>query len=102
MTAETRDPTELAEVQGRGVLSAVGAEAVVISSTDATPTRTDPAGITLIPRALYIGGAGDVKVDLSDGTSGVTFTAAPVGILPIQATKVYKAGTGATAMLFLY
>jgi hypothetical protein len=102
MVDEATDPTELNEVQQRGTLSAVGAEAVDISSTDAEPSRNDPKGVALIPRALYIGGAGDVKVDLSDGTEGVTFKAAPVGVLPIQAVKVWKVGTGATDMLFLY
>lgn len=102
MADEDRDPTELQEVQQRGTLSAVGAEVVNILSTDSEPTKNDPRGVALIPRALWVGGAGDVKVDLSDGTEGVTFKAAPVGVLPIQAVKVYKIGTGATDLLYLY
>ena len=51
---------------------------------------------------IYVGGAGNVKVDLVDGGT-VTFSAVPVGtILPIQATRVYATGTTATLMVALY
>ena len=102
MADETTDPTELQEVQSRGVLSAVGAEAVNISSTDSTPSRNDPKGVALIPRALWVGVAGDVKVDMADGSTSITYKNAPIGVLPIQVSKVYKVGTGATDLLYLY
>lgn len=48
------------------------------------------------PRALYIGGAGNVAVTMSDGSS-VTFTAVPVGaILPLNVIQVRATGTTAT------
>ena len=50
--------------------------------------------------ALYIGGAGDVKVDTIDGDT-VTFTAHPVGYMPISVKRVYATGTGATFILGL-
>jgi hypothetical protein len=48
---------------------------------------------------LYVGGTGDVKVDLVGGGT-VTFKAVPVGtILPVQVTKVYATGTTATFLV---
>lgn len=53
-------------------------------------------------RALYIGVTGDVKVNLPGQTVGVVFKAVPVGILPVQATRVYATGTTATDIVALY
>lgn len=54
-------------------------------------------------RALYIGGAGNVKVDMTGGTSAVTFTGATAGsILPIRCTRVYSTDTTATSIVALY
>lgn len=55
--------------------------AVDISSTD--HTLTTPA------RALWVGGAGNVKVDLI-GSTGITFYNVPAGsLLPFGVKKVY-------------
>lgn len=52
--------------------------------------------------SIYMGGAGDVKVNMIDGTT-VTFKAVPVGtILPIRVSRVYATGTSATLMVGLY
>lgn len=52
-------------------------------------------------RALYIGGAGDVKITTEGGTD-VTFTGIAAGsILPIRATRVYATGTTATDIIAL-
>lgn len=72
-------------------VSAHAAAAVTPSdSTDIRPTR-----------AVYVGGAGDVKVDMaSEGT--VTFVGVNAGtVLPIQATRVYATGTTATNLVAL-
>lgn len=55
-------------------------------------------------RALYIGGAGDVKVDMANGDdTAITFSAVPAGtILPIRVIKVYDTDTDATNILALY
>ena len=64
---------------------------VDLSSTDATFD---------IPVQLYIGKAGDVKVDTPEST-GVTLKTVPVGILPVIVTKVYKDGTSAEEIIAL-
>lgn len=68
--------------------------AVNLSSTDAT---LSPAS-----RALFIGGAGDVKVDFANGGTGITLSAVPVGILPVAVNKIYKTGTTATNITALW
>lgn len=53
-----------------------------------------------VPAQLYIGVAGDVKVDTPEST-GVTLKSVPVGILPVIVTKVYKTGTSAKEIIAL-
>lgn len=73
---------------------------VASASNAAAVTKSDA---TIIPttRALYIGVTGDVVVTMAGGATPITFKAAPVGILPIQVTKVLAA-TAATDILALY
>ena len=63
-----------------------------------TPGASD---LAIFTRAIYIGGAGNVKLTTVGGTE-VTFTAVPVGtILPVRAKKV-SADSTATLMIGLY
>lgn len=55
-----------------------------------------------IPRALYIGVAGDVVVKMADDSASVTFNAVPVGVLHIRPGTVVKTGTTATNILALF
>ena len=56
-------------------------------------------------RALYVGGAGNVAVDMlgtvsggQAGATGVVFTAVPAGtILPVSVRRVLNVGAGTTA-----
>lgn len=74
---------------------AANAAAVDLSSTDAT--------IAPPSRGIYVSGAGDVKVDLVGGQTGITFAAVPAGsILPVQVSKIYKTGSTATSMVVLW
>lgn len=59
---------------------------------------------TIIPktRALWVGVTGNVAVRMAGDGSLVTFTAVPVGVLPVQVDKVLSTGTTATTMLALY
>ena len=50
---------------------------------------------------LYIGGAGDLKVDTIAGST-VTFKAVPVGFFPVQVKKIYLTGTVATDIIALW
>lgn len=52
-------------------------------------------------RAIYVGGAGNVKVTNPDGSTA-TFTAPPVGsILPIELNNGFVNATGTTATLLV-
>lgn len=64
-----------------------------------TPHDTDDIQQTV---AIYVGGIGNLKVDMKGGNA-VTFQAVPVGtVLEIRATRVYATGTTATNLLGLY
>lgn len=68
--------------------------AVDISSTD----HTLPAN----SRAIFCGGAGNLKVDLVGGST-ITLTGVVAGsTLALRATKVYKTGTTCTNMTALW
>jgi hypothetical protein len=59
-----------------------------------------PNGLT---RAVYIGGAGDVTVNMASTGTAITFKAVPVGtVLPIRAARVKATGTTATLILALW
>lgn len=78
-------------------------------TADATVAAYDAAAVTpndstdIRPtRSLYIGAAGNVKVDMALGTT-VTFTAVVAGsILPIQVKRVYSTDTTASDIVALY
>jgi hypothetical protein len=62
---------------------------------------SDSVDLTNVSRALYIGVAGDVKVDMGKTGTAIVFKAVPVGILAIRAKRVYATGTTATNILSL-
>jgi hypothetical protein len=54
-------------------------------------------------RAIYVGSAGDIKVDFVDSGSGVVIKNATAGsILPFQVKRVYATGTTATNLVGLF
>jgi hypothetical protein len=64
-----------------------------------TPSDTTHLGNV---RALYIGGAGDVRID-TEGGSTVTFVGVQAGsILPVRAARVYSTSTTATSIVAIY
>lgn len=68
----------------------------------AAVTTNDSTDLAIAPcRSLYIGTTGDVKVDTASGDT-VTFTAVPVGILPVRCKRVYATGTSASTIIALY
>lgn len=52
-------------------------------------------------RALYIGGAGDVKVTMANGDI-VTLVGVAAGVQPFSVKQVWSTGTTATDILALY
>jgi len=74
-------------------MSAPGKFAAPVTPSDVT-NFDQPA------RALYVGVSGDV-VAIMNGLA-ITFTAVPVGILPIECTRVNNTGTNATDIVALW
>lgn len=73
-----------------------------VSAYDATTVTPADDGVLRVTRALYVGGSGDIKVDMALGTT-VTFSAVLAGsILPIQVSRVYSTDTSATSIVALY
>jgi hypothetical protein len=62
-------------------------------------TPSDSADLSEVTRGIYVGTAGDVKVDMEDGQT-VTFTAMSAGVIhPIRVRRVYSTGTDASNLL---
>lgn len=62
-----------------------------------TPSNTT----TIVGKAIYVGGAGNVAVTTVAGNV-VTFTAPPVGtVIPISFTKIMATNTTATLLIAL-
>ena len=66
-------------------------------------TPSDGADLTETTRAIYIGGNGDITVDMDGDGVGILFQNVVSGtILPLRITKVYLTGTSATSLIALY
>lgn len=63
-------------------------------------TPSDSANLGTKTRALWIGGTGNVSVQMNDAT--IIFTNVPVGILPICCSRVNFTGTTASGILALW
>ena len=72
------------------------------ANSAAAVTPSDSADLSYTARSLYIGVSGDVVVHMRGQTTSVTFTAAPVGILPIRVDRVLSTGTAATNIVALW
>lgn len=70
-------------------------------SKDAIAVTKSDSTVLPITRALYIGVSGDVQVTTAKGTTAL-FKGVPVGILPVQVSKVQSTNTTATNILALY
>lgn len=74
-----------------------GTEAPGFRHFSITPGTGD---LTALPRALYVGTAGDLVVEDSDGVS-VTYVGIS-GFVPMRAAKVLSTGTTATDIVGIY
>lgn len=74
---------------------APASNAVAITKSDETTFNAT--------RAIYVGGAGDIKVDMAGTGTAVVFVGVPAGtLLPIRVTRVYSTGTDASSMVRIY
>lgn len=66
-----------------------------------TITPSNTANLARSPRAIWVGGAGDVAVEMIDGTNGV-LSGIPAGtLMPVRVRKVLATGTTATGIVGL-
>ena len=66
-------------------------------------TPHDTNAITGHPRALWVGGAGNIAMRLSNDAADRTWTAVPAGtLLWVRPTHIRATLTTATNMMFLY
>jgi hypothetical protein len=81
----------------------LSADATVSAHRASAITTSDSTIFVQPTRALYVGAAGNITVDMADGGTSVLFVAVQGGtILPIQVTRVYATGTTATSIVALY
>jgi len=65
-------------------------------------TPHDTNNLANFTRAIWVGGTGDVKVDMV-GSGTVTYASVPPGyMLAVRASRVYATGTTATALIAVY
>ena len=82
----------------QGTHAGMGAPA--ISAVAVTPHDSNDIDVT---RSLYVGGAGNIKVDMHETGTAVTFEGVLAGsILPLRVSRVYSADTTATLIVALY
>jgi hypothetical protein len=71
-----------------------------VSAQRATAVSLSDSATIQNTRALFIGGAGTVKVTMVEG-GDVTFTVPAGTLLPIQVVKVWSTGTNVSASLII-
>ena len=65
-------------------------------------TPSDTTDLARPARGLYIGGAGDIRLDTVGGQTNVLFAGTVTGsIVPVQATRIRATGTTATNIVAL-
>lgn len=64
-------------------------------------TPSDTVNLPAPTRAIYVGSAGGAITVIMNGTP-VQFLAVPLGILPIQCTRVNATGTTSTNLIALW
>lgn len=75
-------------------------EAPAVSGFAVTPHATDP--LTTTPRAVYVGGAGNLVVRLMNDSADITLSAVPAGtLLPIRPSHIRSTST-ATLIVGLF
>lgn len=81
-----------------GAATAAGVAATASGDNWVAVTPNDGADLAVIPKALYIGGAGNIVVNGADGNAA-TFAVTAGQILPIRARRVRATSTTATGIV---
>ena len=82
-------------------LKGTGGAAHVFASATSGGAVTPSDSTVLSFKALWVGGAGDVSIDFTEGGTAVVFTGVPAGtMLPISGTRV-NAATTATSITWI-
>ena len=72
------------------------------ASDAAAVTPDDNAALTFVPRAIYVGGTGDLAVEMQGGQN-ITFANIQGGtVLAIRALRVRQTGTTATGIVAIW
>lgn len=78
------------------------ADATVSARRAVAVTTSDTVVYEQPTRAIYVGGSGNLRVDMVSGGT-VTFVGLPAGaVLPIQVERIYATSTTATNLIALY
>lgn len=81
----------------------LSADATVSAHRASTITPSNTTVFEQPTRAIYVGGGGNITVDMTDGGTSVLFVALLAGVIyPLQVTRVYSSGTTATNLVALY
>ena len=76
-------------------------KAIVYANANLAGAVTKSDSTALEFRAVYVGGSGDISIELHDG-SDVVFVGVPAGtVLPIQGVGINSTNTTATSMVWL-
>jgi len=72
------------------------------SANAAEVTPSDTTNLTAVTRGIWVGTTGDIKVDLAISGTAVVLKSVPVGLLQVQATRIYSTGTTASNLVALW
>ena len=73
--------------------------AVAVTKSDSTDLTSNGQ----LPRAIYVGGAGNLAVKVGSDSTAVTLVGVPAGsIVPVRAMNVMSTNTTATNIVALY
>lgn len=64
-------------------------------------TPSDSVQLTVIPKSIYVGVAGDITMLLAKDTVPVLFKAVANGVCPVRPLQIYATGTTATNIVAL-
>lgn len=82
---------------GYSMVSHKGEPAVSARPVTLSDTADMPRVNGFLPRALYVGATGNLRVLLENDTNPVDLLNVPVGVLPISFRRVYSTGTTVSA-----